>query len=84
MFTGPMFKSMLVGKKMSISEMDELFHCIFLEVQCRYPKILLDLVKVTEEFSMFRSLRRGATSEVENVKIPQEVIEANNRWRKIS
>jgi hypothetical protein len=58
---------------MSISEMDELFHSILLEVQCRFPNILPDLVKVTEEFSTFRSLCRGATSEA-----------ANNRWRKIS
>jgi hypothetical protein len=82
--SGPMFKSMSVGKKMSISEMDELFHSILLEVQRRFPKILPDSVKVTEEFSTFRSLRRGATSEAQNVKIPREVIEANNRWRKIS
>jgi hypothetical protein len=82
--TGPMFKSMSVGKKMSISEMDELFHSILLEVQHRFPKILPDSVKVTEEFSTFRSLRRGATSEAQNVKIPRKVIEANNRCRKIS
>jgi hypothetical protein len=82
--SGPMFKSMSAGKKMSISEMDELFHGILLEVQRRYPKILPDSVKITEEFSTFRSLRRGATSEAQNVKIPRDVIEANNRWRKIS
>jgi len=81
--SGPMFKS-AGGKKMSISEMDELFHSILLEVQRRYPKILPDSIKITEEFSTFRSLRRGATSEVQNVQIPREVIEANNRWRKIS
>jgi hypothetical protein len=57
--TGPMFKSISVGKKMSISKMDELFHSILLEVQHRFPKILPDLVKVTEEFSTFRSLCRG-------------------------
>jgi hypothetical protein len=48
--SGPMFKSMSVGKKMPISEMDELFHSILLEVQRRFPKILPDSVKVTEEF----------------------------------
>jgi hypothetical protein len=82
--TGPMFKSMSVEKKMSISEMDELFHSILLEVQRRFPKILSDPVKVTEEFSTFRSLPRGDTLEAQNVKIPREVIEANNRWRKTS
>jgi hypothetical protein len=47
--TGPMFKSVPVGKKMSINEMDEFFHSILLEVQRRYPKILPDLSKVAED-----------------------------------
>jgi hypothetical protein len=33
-------------------------------------------------FSMRRSARRGATSEAQNSGIPDDVIEANNRWRK--
>jgi hypothetical protein len=81
---GPMFKSRTMGKKMSISEMNKLFHSVLLEVQRRYPKILPDSIKITDKFSTFRSLRRGATSEAQNVKIPGEVIEANNRWRKLS
>jgi hypothetical protein len=82
--SGPMFKSRSMGKKMSISEMDELFHSVLFEVQRRYPKILPDSVNIADEFSTFRSLRRGATSEAQNVKIPGEVITANNRWRKLS
>jgi hypothetical protein len=54
-----MFKSSTMGKKMSISEMDELFHNVLLEVQRRYPKLLPDLVKITDKFSTFRLLRRG-------------------------
>jgi hypothetical protein len=84
MCKGPMFKSRTMGKKMSISEMDELCYSVLLEVQRRYPKVLSDSVKITDEFSTFRSLRQGATSEAQNVKIPREVIEANNRWRKLS
>ena len=33
-------------------------------------------------FSTYRSLRRGATAEAQNSRIPKTVIEANNRWRK--
>jgi hypothetical protein len=85
MCKGSMFKSRTMGKKMSISEMDKLFHSVLqLEVQRRYPKVLPDSVKIMDKFSTFRSLRRGATSEAQNVKIPREVIEANNRWRKLS
>jgi hypothetical protein len=81
---GLMYKGSTMGKKMSISEMDKLFHNVLLEVQRSYPKILPDSVKITDKFSTFRSLRRRATSEAQNVKIPGEVIEANNLWRKPS
>jgi hypothetical protein len=43
-----------------------------------------DTVNVKEEYSVYRSLRRGATTEAQNVQVPSEVIEANNRWRKHS
>jgi hypothetical protein len=50
MCKGPMFKSRTMGKKMSISKMDELFHSLLLEVQRRYPKVLSDSVKITDKF----------------------------------
>jgi hypothetical protein len=59
-----------MGKKMSISEMDELFHSILLKVQRRYPKVLPDSVKITDKFSTFRSLRHGTTLEAQIVEIP--------------
>jgi hypothetical protein len=65
---GPMFKSSMMGKKMSISEMDELFHNVLLEVQRRYPQILPDLIKITDEFSTFRSLRRGRPWELKTLR----------------
>jgi len=39
-------------------------------------------VSVQDEFSIRRSIRRGCTAEAQNARIPQEVIEANNRWRR--
>jgi hypothetical protein len=79
---GPMFRGR-TGKRMSIAEMDEYLHVVLLEVQRQFPRILSDTINVQDEFSVYRSLRRGATSEAQNAQIPKEVIEANNRWRKL-
>jgi hypothetical protein len=51
-------------------------------VQKKYPNLILDEVVIADEYSAFRSFRRGATAEAQNAGIPKEVIEANNRWRK--
>ena len=37
---------------------------------------------VAEFYSVYRSLRRGATLETLNVQIPETVINMNNKWRK--
>ena len=77
---GPLFPNRY-GKKMSIAEMDVLFHGILREVQKRNPAIIGEDVNVEEVYSTYRSLRRGATSEARNADIPPDVINANNRWR---
>ena len=69
---------------MSILEMDEFLHDVLCGVQQKFPNIIGDQIPVREEFSVYRSLRRGATSEAQNAAIPKEVIESNNRWRKFS
>ena len=83
--TGPMFRS--IGKngsikKATIGDLDLLLHDILRQVQARYPEIIPASVKVEDEYSARRSLRRGSTSEAQNVQVPKEVIEANNRWKK--
>ena len=65
-----------------MSELDVHFISLLLEVQRKFPNAIPDSVKVKEDYSVFRSLRRGATSEAQNVGLPQPVIESNNRWRK--
>ena len=79
--TGPLFRTD-DGKRMGVAQLDVLFHSLLLEVQRRFPTAIPDSVKVEEVYSTFRSLRRGATSEAQNVGIPGYVIESNNRWRK--
>lgn len=79
--TGPLFRNSK-GKRASVSELDVLFHGILERVQKRWPNIIPDSVNAKEEYSCLRSLRRGATAEAQNADIPEEVIVANNRWRK--
>lgn len=69
------------GKRMSISEMDALFHELLRLVQDWNPYTIPDNIKIEEEFGVFRSLRRGSKSESRNVGISSNVINANNRWR---
>ena len=64
--------------------MDAPLHDLLREVQRKFPNLIPDTVKVEESYSMYRSPRRGATSEAHNQQIPKEVIEANNRWRTYS
>jgi hypothetical protein len=46
--------------------------------------VIPDSVDVKKEYNIYRLLRQGATAEPQNVGVPKEVIEANNRWRKHS
>lgn len=79
--TGPLFANQK-GKPMSISELDVDFHRILMEVQRTRASVIPDHVKIEEVYSTYRSLRRGATSEAQNVNMSDTVINANNRWRK--
>ena len=82
--SGPMFRNEAKKSKMSVAEMDIGFHALLRLVQNRCPNLIADSVKVEDDYSMKRSLRRGATAEAQNAQIPTDVIQANNRWRKFS
>jgi len=69
--------------KMSVAEMDRWFHELLRAVQNRCPNLIADSVKIEDDYNMKRSLRWGATAEAQNAHIPTNVIEANNRWRKV-
>lgn len=81
--TGLMFRNDK-GRKLSIAEMDKMVHAILMRVQRKWPSVIPANVNVKEEYSSYRSFRRGSVAEAQNVSIPREVIEANNRWRKQS
>jgi hypothetical protein len=65
-----------------VVELDELFHQYLLVVQEECPELLGPGVDVERDYSVRRSIRRGATTHALNRGIPAEVIDANNRWRK--
>jgi hypothetical protein len=85
---GPLFsiegKTRGSFKRASMGDLDPLFLGILKRVQGRWPSVIPDTVNVEEEYIVFRSLRRGATSHAQDVKIPKAVLESNNRWRKRS
>jgi hypothetical protein len=69
-------------KRSAMGDLDPLLHGILIRVQERWPRVLPPSVKISDEFSVRRSLRRGSTTEASNRGIPKEVIEANQRWGK--
>ena len=56
---------------------------LVLETIQRTTSLIDAKVDVREEYGMFRSLRRGATTEAHNQEVAESVIEMNNRCRKV-
>ena len=69
------------GGRASIAEMDVLLYSVLERVQLKFPSILPDSVIIEDEFSVYRSLRRGSNTEARNVQIPRDIIDASMRWR---
>jgi hypothetical protein len=47
------------------------------------PELMSGVEDVHEELGILRSFQRGATSETVNQGVPPDVIDTNNRWRKV-
>jgi hypothetical protein len=69
-------------RRAQISDLNPMFHAILKRVQLLWPSVILDSVKVEKDMSMFRLIRQGLPLQAQNVHLPKEVIEANNRWKK--
>jgi hypothetical protein len=84
--SGPMFRVMgkEVGtfKRATTADLNPNFIDLLERVRKRWSNVFGQEVNIRKEFSIGRSLQRGVTAEAQNVGIPKEVIEANNRWRK--
>jgi hypothetical protein len=79
---GPLFRDPK-GQPLRASAMEDAFFNRLEQTQTnRLDLIPQDLI-VSEEFGIYRSFRRGATSEAVNRKVKPSVIESNNRWCKV-
>ena len=79
--SGPMFVT-AEGKVILIADMDAYFVPTLLAVQRNFSHIIPDTYNVAEFYSVYRSFRQGATSKALNARIPEAVINMNNKWRK--
>jgi hypothetical protein len=52
-------------------------------IQCQKPEIIPKDVNVYEEYGIFRSFRRGATTQARNQRVQENNINLINRWRQV-
>jgi hypothetical protein len=89
-FNGPMFwvpnRKAKDGerefKRVKIGDLDNVLRPLISRVQTKHPETIGLDVNLDEEYSSWKSFKRGATGQARNKQIPPGVIEANNRWRK--
>ena len=63
-----------------IGDYDNMFKNYLRRVQQRYPKVVLPSLEI-EDFGLWRSARRGDTTEATMNEIDEMIIELINRWR---
>ena len=68
------------GKRSSLGDYDPLFKD-YIERAMKSQKKLFSSAVAVKDYSLRRSLRRGATTETENNKVDTVAIELINRWR---
>lgn len=78
---GPLFRN-ADGSRMRIADMTDTFLRRLSVVQHRRPDILPRDVDIEAVYGIRRSFRRGSTSRATDMGVPEDVINANNRWRK--
>jgi hypothetical protein len=71
------------GKQAKIGAYDDEFLDRLVGVRGRRARLFDPSVNVMEVYSLRISLRRGSTTRATNRGAPKEIIEMNNRWRKL-
>jgi hypothetical protein len=69
------------GARLKFGKYDPLYRALVDQARERHPRLLPEAVE-TEDFSLWRSPRRGAVLETTNQDAFEKVIELINRWRK--
>jgi len=59
-----------------------MFYKVLEEVQEARPDLVKPEVEVRELFGILRALRRSATAHAANMRIPKDIVEAINQWRR--
>ena len=75
-------KGELTKVKAKLAQYDPLFKDYMTKVKDKFPGVIPEKCDPLAEFSLWRSGRRGSTTEAGNQKVGADVIEMNNRWRK--
>lgn len=70
------------GRQAKLRDYDDDFRGLVKDTCLAQPGTLPPSVDVDEDISLWRSLRRGSTTEVGNRSLAPECIDMNNRWRK--
>jgi len=79
--SGPLFRD-LSGQRIKAFDLEPTFFDRLEQVQAAKPNLIPTYEVVSEDYGIYRSFRRGSTSEATNNGVPSEVIDLNNRWRK--
>ncbi len=70
------------GEQVKMGKFQEPFYSCLEYVQTTRPDLINPELEIREEYGISHSARMGVTTHARNMKGPDNVIEANNRWRK--
>jgi len=70
-------------KQAKIGEFQDEFVVRLRRARAVKPALFAPDVVIEEVYNLRRSLRRGATTEAGNQKVPKSIVDMNNRWRKM-
>ena len=71
------------GDMLTMNDLNAEFHDILERLQREGGSGIPEDLIVNERFNVYRSFRRGATTRAKEMKVDPDVIEMNNRWRKV-
>ena len=53
------------------------------QIQVTKPELCAQSLEVESKYKVFRSFRRGATTRAKEAKVGEDILNMNNRWRKV-
>lgn len=83
MFSGPLFRTPL-GQRKKAGDFEQSLFDRLEQVQVSRPDLISPSEDIEDEYGIYRSFRRGSTSEATNQGLSPDAIDANNRWRRFN